>query len=289
MTKKLHMATLALALAALALPVHAQDAAAGADPVVGKIAGKPILRSEVITEIQRLGPQAAQVPPQMVFPQVLDRIIVTKVVSAAGYAKGVQDSAEVKDQMKRAEREIVAQAYIRQAVEPMITEEKIKARYDELVKAFKPVDEMRARHILVKTESEANAVLKEIKGGGDFAKIAMDKSVDDGSKKQGGDLGYFTKADMVKPFAEAAFAMKPGQVSDKPVKTDFGWHVIKVEDKRQSSPPPIDTVRNQIKNQLGQELTAKVVQDMVKDAKVERFNFDGTPMPPPSDAVAKKQ
>ena len=149
---------------------------------------------------------------------------------------------------------------------------------------------MRARHILitvkpdastddkVKAEAEAQDIIKQLKDGADFAKLASEKSKDSGSAKQGGDLGYFTRSAMVKPFADAAFDMKVGELSDKPVKTDFGYHIIKAEDRRKSSPPPMAEVKDQLKNQLGQELVAQLLKDLEAKAKIEKFNFDGTPM-----------
>ena len=275
-------AVMGLVLLALAVPSQAQMSGstppASADPTVAKINGQPVLRSEVTRSLQRMGPQLAQMPPQAVFPQVLDHVIATKVISAAGYAKGLESAADVKEQVKAVQDEIVAQTYVKQTVEPQVTDDKIKARYDELVKKFQPEDEVRARHILVKTEAEAKAVLKELKGGADFAKLATDKSKDAGSAKQGGDLGYFPQRDMVKEFADAAFALKAGQTSTKPVKTNFGYHIIKAEDRRKSSPPPLETVKQQVKGQLGQEMAQKLIQDMVKEAKVERFNADGSPI-----------
>lgn len=283
MSRHLRLAALLFALGGFTLPACAADT----DPVVIRIDGKTVTRSEVMKDIERLGPQAAQMPPQLLLPRVVDHIIATRVVSEAGYAKGVQNSAEVKSQMQNLEKEVVAQAYIRQTLEPQITEDKIKERYETLTKQFKPEDEVRARHILVKTEAEAKTILKQLKDGADFAKIAMEKSTDNGSAKQGGDLGYFPKGDMVKPFADAAFAMKPGQLSDKPVKTDFGYHIIKVEDRRKSAPPALDSVRTQIKNALGQEMTVKLVQDMVQKAKVERYNLDGSPLETAKQQPAK--
>lgn len=287
MKKQLHWATRAAAMSFALATLTGPALAAEADPVVAKYAGKQILRSDVMKQIEGMGPQAAQMPMQMVFPQVLDRMVATRLVAAAGYAKGYEDNAEVKERLKSVKDELVAQAYVKQTVEPQVTEDKIKVRYDDMVKQFKPQDEVRARHILVKTEAEAKDIIKQLKGGGDFAKLAMDKSKDSGSAKQGGDLGYFPKADMVKEFSEAAFALKTGETS-APVKTNFGFHVIKAEDRRKSAPPALDdSVRAQIKNQLGSELAQKLVGDLVKDAKVERFNPDGSPIVP-ADATAKK-
>lgn len=283
MTKKLLLASVALlsaltlpSLAALAAP--ADDAAKGTDPVVARVNGEEIHRSDVMRELQMAGPQMQQLPPQMIYPQILQKMIATKIVSQKAYADGLQNEKEVKDRVKELEAQVVAEAYVHKQVEPKITDAKLKERYDQLSAKFKPQDEVRARHILVKTEDEANDIIKQLKGGADFAKLATDKSKDTGSAKQGGDLGYFAHDAMVKPFADTAFAMKVGEISDKPVKTDFGYHVIKVEDKRKSSPPPMAEVKDQIANQLGQELANDTVKALEAKAKIERFNIDGTPM-----------
>lgn len=284
MSKTLLLTTAALLLSGFAVPAFAADDAAPAsapmtaDPVVARVNGEAIHRTDVMKELQLLGPQAQQVPPQMIYPQVLQRMIATKLVSAKGYADHLQNDPEVKDKMKDAQDQIVAETYVHRAVQPKINEAKIKERYDQLAGKFKPQDEVRARHILVKTEDEANAVIKQLKGGADFAKLAEEKSTDKSSAKQGGDLGYFPHDAMVKPFADAAFAMKPGDISDKPVKSEFGYHVIKVEDKRKSAPPPLSEVQPQIANQLGQEYTDSLIKDLEKNAKVEKFNLDGSPM-----------
>ena len=219
-----------------------------------------------------------QLPPQMIYPQILQKLIATKVVAQKGYAEGLQNDKDVKARVKELENQVVAEAYIHKEVEPKITDAKIKERYDQLAAKFKPQDEVRARHILVKTEDEANDIIKQLKAGADFAKLAEDKSKDTGSAKQGGDLGYFVHDAMVKPFADAAFAMKVGEVSSVPVKTDFGYHIIKIEDKRKSSPPPIAEVKDQISNQLGQELANDEVKSLEAKAKIEKFDINGQPI-----------
>lgn len=273
MPKRVLLLSSALMLGALSLPAFAAD-----DPVVARVNGTEIHRSDVAREIEMLGPQAQQVPPQMLYPQVIDRMIATRLVSTQGYAEKLQNDQEVKDKMKDAEMQIVAETYVHRTVAPKITDSKIKARYDELASKYKPQEEVRARHILVKTEDEANDIIKQLKNGADFAKLAADKSEDKGSAKQGGDLNYFTHDAMVKPFADAAFAMKAGEVSDKPVKTEFGYHVIKVEDKRKSAAPPMAEVKDQIMNKLGQEETDALVKGLRAKAKIETYNLDGTPM-----------
>ena len=287
MSKKVLLATAAL-LGSLALPAFAAtsapaDTAKSGDPVVARVNGEEIHRSDVMRELQMAGPQVQQLPPQTIYPQILQKMIATKVVSQKGYAEGLQNDKEVKNRVKGLEAQVIAEAYVHKQVEPKITDAKIKERYDQLAAKFKPQDEVRARHILLKTEDEANDVIKQLKSGADFAKLAEDKSKDTGSAKQGGDLGYFVHDAMVKAFADSAFAMKVGEISDKPVKTEFGYHVIKVEDKRKSSPPPIAEVKEQISSQLGQELTNDEVKSLEAKAKIEKFSLDGSPLPAETD------
>lgn len=276
MSKIFRVATLALAVSVLAAPAVLVAPAMAADPVVAKVNGKSIYRSDVARELQTMGAKASQIPPKMVYPQLLEKLIVTKILSTKGYAQKIQKTKEVKQRLKAAEAQIVADVYIRKAIEPKISDSKIKAKYAELAKKFKAEDEVRARHILVETEKEAKALLEKLDDGEDFAKLAAAKSKDAGSAKRGGDLGYFPRSAMVKPFAAAAFSMKAGKVSSKPVKTDFGYHIIKVEDRRKSSPPALADVKDTIKNQVGQDLLQEMIKDIKKKAKVVRFNLDGT-------------
>lgn len=278
----------ALVLGAFALPAFAAAPASApatapaaqpvGDPVIARVNGQEIHRSDFARQLQAMGPQAERVPMQILYPEILQKMIATKIVSEKGYAEKLQNSPEVKEQLKDAEAQIVAQSYVRKTVQPKITEVKIKEKYDELSSKFKPQDEVRARHILVSSEDEANDVIKQLQGGADFAKLASEKSKDTGSAKNGGDLGYFGHDTMVKAFADAAFAMKPGEVSDKPIKTEFGYHVIKVEDKRKSAPPPLAEVHDQIANQLGQDITNDLVKGLEASAKIEKFNPDGSPL-----------
>ena len=267
-----------LAALAVAGSLALSSANAATDPVVARVNGDEIHRSDVLHEIEMGGAALQQLPPALIYPQILKKMVATKVVSEKGYDAGLQKSDEVKDKMKKLEAQVVAEAYIRKQVEPKITEKKIETRYKLLETKFKPQDEVRARHILVKTKKEAEALIAKLKKGADFSKLAEKNSKDTGSAKQGGDLGYFVRDAMVKPFADVAFKLKKGEISDNPVKTEFGYHVIKTEDKRKSAPPPLDEVHDQIANQLGQELTNSEVSDLVAEAKVEMFNIDGSPI-----------
>ena len=272
-----------------AAPAFAEKAEkkADADVVVAKVDGKPaISRADVIGEFANLPPQIRQLPEKTVLPQIVNQLLMTRIVSDAGYAEKLQNDPEVKKHLKEVEQKLVAQVYLDHKVAPLVTNEKLMEAYKKLVNDFKPVDEVKARHILVKTESEASELIKQINDGADFAKLAAEKSSDTASAKQGGDLGYFSQSDMVKAFADAAFAMKAGDVSKAPVKTDFGYHVIKVEDRRKSSPPQFEQVKSLLSQQVGQEVAAQVVDGLKKKVKIELFQLDGSPMPTEAEMKA---
>ncbi|WP_114392280.1 peptidylprolyl isomerase [Oleisolibacter albus] len=300
---KMRAAIVAAALGSVAaaalLPANAQNAqgqsapaqkpaAAADDPVVARINGKEVKRSEVLAYMQQLGPQVQQIPLAQVYPLVLDQMVNAKLVTDAGYKAKLQDSAEVKQNLKDAEEQFVQQAWLKKQIDAKLTDAAVKKKYDEWIKANPPQDEVRARHILVKDKAEAEAIIKQLKGGADFAKLASEKGTD-GTKDQGGDLGYFTKDQMVAPFAEAAFAMKAGEVSQTPVQTDFGFHVIKVEDKRKQTPPTFEQAAPQLRQAAAQEIAGEVVENLRKSAKVEMFNLDGSAMPAAADAPAGGQ
>jgi peptidyl-prolyl cis-trans isomerase C len=214
-------------------------------------------------------------------------MIDAKLLLAEAQTLKLQDTDDYKDRVKRAEERILTDMALRQKIKPMVTEAKVKEAYNAVISKQKPEEEVRARHILVKTEEEAKAIIEQINKGGDFAKIAEEKSADKGSATNGGDLGYFTQAVMVPAFAKAAFAMKNGEVSKTPVKTDFGWHVIKVEDKRTAKPVPMETVRPQIEAKLSEDMATTYIEGLRKSAKVERFGLDGKPMDAPAAEPAK--
>jgi peptidyl-prolyl cis-trans isomerase C len=282
----LRVAAVSLALGGVGFTALAQtDTAppagspAGEDPVVAKVNGAEIRRSEVTRTIASLPPQVQQMPPQMIFPAVIDQIINGKLVAEAGYKNNVQKDPEVAERLKRSEERIVQELYLTREVQKRITAERLQEAYNQFKKENPPQDEVKASHILVESEDQAKQIIDQIKKGGKFADLAKEKSTDKGSGQQGGDLGYFTKDQMVEPFAEAAFAMKPGDVSQTPVQSQFGWHVIKVEDKRKTAPPSFDEVKDQLRSQISDDIIGNVVDDLRKDAKVERFQLDGSPMP----------
>jgi peptidyl-prolyl cis-trans isomerase C len=248
------------------------------DVVVAKINGQEIKKSDVMREMSNLPAQLQQVPVEQIYPQLLERMIDAKLVVTEAYTAKLNETEDFKSRLKRAEERILADSNLRNRIKPLITDEKLKARYDAIVAKSKPEDEVKASHILVKDEKEAKDIIEKLSKGGDFAKLATEKSTDTGSAKQGGDLGFFAKGSLVPEFAKAAFDMKPGEVSKTPVKTEFGFHVIKVTDRRKAAAVPFEKVRPQLEAQLSEELANEYVEGLKKNVKIERFNLDGTPL-----------
>jgi len=253
-----------------------------ADPnqVVARVNGKDITRQMVIDSAAGLPPEVhAQL--DMLFPQLVERYVTLSLLTDKGRAEGLADDAEVKRRVADFESETIGKAYFSRVLEQRMTPEAIKARYDQWVKENPPKEEVRAAHILVATEDEAKAIIDQVAGGGDFAAIAKEKSTDKGSGAQGGELGWFTQDVMVKEFADAAFAMQPGEVSKAPVKSQFGFHIIKLEERRTQPVPSLDQKRQEIESDLVMQIQQAVTQELRKDAKVEILGPDGKPVTQP--------
>jgi peptidyl-prolyl cis-trans isomerase C len=245
-------------------------AATPADPneVLATVDGNPITRQNVIDSASDLPPQVmAQV--EQYLPQLLNRLIGIQLVLAKGRAEGLADDPEVKKLVQRAEEDAIFRAKIERVVKEKVTDEAIQQVYDADLKAHPPQIEIRASHILTKTEQEANDIIQQLNGGADFATLAKEKSIDKGSGQNGGDLSWFTKDTMVKEFSDAAFAMQRGDVSKVPVKSQFGWHVIKITDSRMQTPAPLEQRKEDIRNALSQEAVHQEVQGLIGTAKVE--------------------
>jgi peptidyl-prolyl cis-trans isomerase C len=282
--------------AAAQTPAPATGAApAGAaqqDPVVARVNGTELHRSEVLAARQMLPAQVQQIPFDQVYPQLLDSLVTNLLAAQAGRKQKLADDPEVKKRLQWAQDQIIEEVYLGRYIRSAMTDDRIKARYDQFVKDQKPQDQVNAKHILVKTEDEAKAVIADLKGGGDFAAIAKEKSNDPGTKATGGDLGWFTKDEMVPEFAEAAFKLQKGQYTDTPVKTQFGYHVIMLSDRRTAPPPTMEEARPQVVALLQRELIEQKVKELRTSAKIETFNLDGskpsaTPAPAAPAAPAK--
>jgi peptidyl-prolyl cis-trans isomerase C len=283
-------ATFALALTLLAAPVWAQaakPAATSGDPVVARVNGFDIHRSDIEEAERGLPPQMQHEPADKVYLAVLDNLVATRVVADAARRAKVQDQAETKRHIMMAQDQVLAQIYVNEIVHKGITDARLKAAYDKYVKDAPPREEVKARHILVPTEAEAKAVIDQLKKGADFATLAKEKSTDPAAKSSGGDLGWFTKDQMVPEFADAAFKLKKGEFTETPVKTQFGWHVIKVEDQRTATTPTFEQAKPQLSQVVAREIVADKMKELKTSAKIELFKPDGSPLgPAPGPAAA---
>ncbi len=270
--RPLRAAGFAVLLTAMALPALAADA----DPVVATVNGKEIHRS-AIQEAQRAIPQLRQVPFEMVYDQLLDHVITTHLLLDQARKMNLENDADVKAAFKDAQNRILEQAFLAKQVDKDISEEAIKKRYEELKKQSTGKEEVKVRHILVDSEDAAKAVIADLKSGVSFEDEAKAKTKDPSGKTNGGELGYITEGDTVPEFSQAAFKLKPGEYSETPVKTQFGWHVIKVEDRRPAQPPAFEQAQGAIKNELAQQDIQKIIERLQKNAQIKRFKADGSP------------
>jgi len=283
---------LALVAALLvATPAIAQTPAPPQDPVVARVNGAEIHRSDVLAARQALPAQAQKMPIEQIYKPLLNEVVNNLLVSQAGKKARLADDPEVRRQLALAQDQIVARVYITRYLRAQITQEKIKQRYEKFVKEVKPEEEVNARHILLKTEDDAKAVIADLKAGKDFAEEAKAKSEDPGTKASGGDLGWFTKEEMVPEFAAAAFKLQKGQYTDTPIKTQFGYHVIKLEDRRTKPVPTLEQAKQQVFQLIQRELIETKVKELRTTAKIEEFNMDGskltaTPAPKPTPTPA---
>ncbi len=283
--KRLHAGLLPVLAAAALLPgcdaqqgagtpvaVAAADSPAASQSVDAKVLatvnGQPITE-EVFQQYMnaRQLPAAASASPEERVA-LLNQLISVELVVQDALDKQLEKQPDVKAAIENQQRNILASAALRKYLsEHPISEQDLKAEYDARVAEI-PHKEYHARHILTKTEDEANAIIAQLKKGGDFEKLADEKSLDN-SAKNGGDLGWFSTGQMVKEFSDAVAALKKGQYTQKPVKSDFGWHVILLEDVRDTPIPPFSEAKDRVKTLVQSRRAQQYVQDLRAKAKVE--------------------
>jgi peptidyl-prolyl cis-trans isomerase C len=254
--------------------------AAQGDPIVARVNGAVIHRSDLDLMRANLPPQVQQEAPDQLYPKLLNQLIALDLAAEAARKAKMNDDPRFKQMAALQDNELLANGYFAQLARKEITEAKLREEYAQYIKQASPHEEVHARHILVPTEDEAKAIIAQLNKGADFATLASEKTTDPAGKTSGGDLGYFGEKDMVPEFAKAAFALKPGQFTQTPVKTQFGWHVIKVEDRREAKPPTYEEVAPQLARQMAQQLADAKIKELASVAKIEVFNPDGTPAKP---------
>jgi len=277
-----------------AQPASPNAAAAAAAPrpdtVIAKVNGIELHMSDLQEMAQNLPAELRNMPGNMLYPLLVDQLVDRAALAIAARKEGLDKIPEIQRQIHLAEEAALQNALIQRDVAPKVTEEAISALYKKDIAGKPGEEQVHARHILVASETEANKIIAQLKGGADFAALAKKYSTDPGGAK-GGDLGWFKQGDMLPEFGAAAFALKPGQVTDKPVHTRFGWHVIQVLEVKRDPPLTYEQARAELRQQIVQEAVQKVIAEARAAVKIERFNSDGSPItasetaePPPSPA-----
>jgi len=262
---------IAASLSATVTLLQAEDA----DQVVARANGVDIRASDLAYAEEEIGGNMPNMPPQQKHDYLITYLADVIVLSQTAEQQKLGERPDVKRRLAFDRNRLLMEALLQDAARAAVSDEAEHNVYDEAVKQMPAEEEVHARHILLPTEDEAKAVLADLKKGGDFAAAAKEKSKDPAAA-EGGDLGYFTKDQMVPEFSEVAFKLDKGQVSD-PVKTQFGWHVLKVEDKRQRQPPAFDTVRDQVENYAVRKAQVELVGKLRADAKIERLDKTAEP------------
>jgi peptidyl-prolyl cis-trans isomerase C len=254
------------------------------DPVLAKVNGQAIHASDLKAASETLPPQARQMPPQQLYPMLLDQLVDAQALLVEARKTGLDKDPEVQRSMQMAQDRALESSLLNKVVRPQVTDAAIKARYEEQYAGKSGDAEVHARHILVSDEATAKKIIGELKKGGDFAALSKQYSKDPGAAQQGGDLGFFKKTDMVPEFADAAFAMKDNEVSPAPIKTQFGWHVIQTMEHRNAAPTTYDQVHDELRQQMVQAAVQKEIAEARGQVSIERFNMDGSPVKPTDTA-----
>jgi peptidyl-prolyl cis-trans isomerase C len=274
---------LALIIAGLAAPVIAQDKAEkapkaatekAAKPAKAAAGGKIVVNGVTIPQsrfdaMNRERAAAGQPDSPEIQAAIKDELINRELIAQAAVKRGLDKAPEVTAQIDMARQAVLVRAYFESEIKANpISDADLRAQYEEFKKQMGE-NEYKVRHILVDKEDDAKLIIVELNKGGDFAKLAKEKSKDPGSKDNGGDLDWGPSARFVKPFAEATMALKKGQTVAAPVKTDFGWHVIRLDDVRPLKVPPYDELKDNFRQRAQQQQVAKMVQTMRQTAKIE--------------------
>jgi len=257
------------------------------NPVVMSVNGTDVTRAQVLQNFIESGSQLPQdADMAQVFPLLQEQYVVGELLEQAAKDKGIdQSNPKVQQRLNDVLGQALRAVYIEEIGEEGITDEDIQKAYDDIATTSKDTMERRARHILVADEGAANALIIKLKNGADFAKLAEENSTGPTSKN-GGDLGYFAKGEMVPAFSDAAFSMDIGAVSNKPVQTQFGFHVIKVEDERKREMPAFNEVKDQLAGQLRQAVVREEMQKLRENSEITLYDMNGNELPKATEADA---
>jgi len=246
-----------------------ETAAKAASTVVATVNGQKISSETFDVFLQAVTSKPGAEVPAEQKSQMLDQLINMTLAAQAAEKEGLQNDGDVKARIELLRTQILAEAATEKYIKAHpVSETEVKAEYDTQVAAMPK--EYKARHILVETKEKAEAIIKELAAGGDFAKIATKESKDPGSGKNGGDLGWFSAQTMVKPFADAVEALQKGQTTQAPVQSEFGWHVIQLEDTRSPAAPAFDDVKQQVETLSQRKKLQAYLDELRKNAKIQK-------------------
>jgi len=244
--------------------------ASASDPVIARVNGVDITQGDLALAEEDMGADMPATSPEAKRENLISYLADIIMVTQAADKKNLGDDPDFKRRLAFLRNKLLMGYELQREAKTALTDEALHQTYDEAVRSMAGQEEVHARHILVEDENEAKSLLEQLKSGADFAALAKEKSKDPGAA-EGGDLGYFTKDQMVPEFADVAFKMYPGQLSN-PVKTQFGWHVIKVEDRRTKQPPEFDKVKDQLEAYLARKAQTDFITKLRQSAKVERLD-----------------
>lgn len=266
------MKTVKTMTAAVGIAMMLSGAAFADSKVVAKVNGVEITEKDIDLARAEVGDQLANIPAKDRRRDLLLYLIENQLLADAAKKEKLDQGPKSEELMKYYQRRALHDAYFNDKIREAVTDEQLKKIYDTEVAKVKPQTEFNARHILVKTEEDAHDIVERLNRGSDFAELAKEKSTGP-SGAQGGDLGYFAKGRMVPEFEEAVAKLKKGDVSE-PVKTQFGWHVIKLEDIRESKPPAFDDVKDGLKSGLVRQKAIEVIGGLRKGAEIDILDED---------------
>lgn len=261
-----------------AAPAPAKAPVAVKDYTVINLDGEEIKYSEIM-EIWKGLFQGAAAPDFSSFDEnirqnVLRGIVSERLIYKEAVKSGFDKNEDIKKRIENLQKQLIMQGFVENKAKSLVTDEQVKALYEEKLAASKGQEELKARHILAATEEEAKKLEADLKKGGDFEKMAKEKSTDKGSGASGGDLGWFGKDKMVSEFFDAAFKLKKGEIS-APVKTSFGWHIIKLEDRRPLKTPSLEESKEALKAELTNKAMQEYVGGLLKSASIKYFDENG--------------
>lgn len=264
-------------LAGISPEAYAQRATPAApDSVVARVDGADIYASDVEEALHELPPEYASMSPEALFGAVIEQLIDRQLVVRQARRQNLQNDLEVQRMMRKLEARVLEQYFYRRAIERKVTDEAVRRRYERDRETLVREKQVRARHILVKTRDEAMEIIAEAQKGKDFADLARSRSIGP-SKAQGGDLGFFTREQMVPEFSAVAFSLRKGEIARAPVQTRYGWHVIKVEDIQEGGPPRFEDARDELRAKMADEVVEAELKALRSAARIERL--DGGPAP----------